>query len=121
LPEAHLRRAEANLTRAIEHFQALRRAAFAGDYDPDEFDEAVLACRAAETELLAARHTFGRHPTRTASARPALDPLARLRFARWLVQTGRLSEQIAPDEPAGAPAEGSADAPGAGTDRPAAA
>jgi len=122
LPEAHLRRAEANLTRAVEHFQALRRAAFAGDYDPDEFDEAVLACRAAETELLAARHTFGHHPAaRTAAERPALDPLARLRFARWLVQTGRLSEQIAPGAPAGAPAEGSADAPGAGTDRPAAA
>ena len=102
--------AEANLKAATAHFRSLRRAAFAGRYDPDAFDQAVLACRAAEAALLAARHamaTEAREPE--AAGRPAApppgtpqgapaggpDPLARLRFARWLVQTGRLSEQIA--------------------------
>ena len=110
-----LRRAEANLKAATAHFRSLRRAAFAGRYDPDAFDQAVLACRAAEAALLAARHAMATEATEATEARepeaaaqpPASpdapqgapaggpDPLARLRFARWLVQTGRLSEQIA--------------------------
>jgi hypothetical protein len=138
-----LRRAEANLKAATAHFRALRRAAFAGRYDPDEFDQAVLACRAAEADLIAARHTAATtpaagqtprprsRPRRSDQAAPAPqppqappaaqpgpaeppgeagrpggdgrpddgartpDPLARLRFARWLVQTGRLSEELA--------------------------
>ena len=53
-----LRRAEANLKAATAHFRSLRRAAFAGRYDPDAFDQAVLACRAAEAALLAARHAM---------------------------------------------------------------
>jgi hypothetical protein len=123
-----LRQAEANLKAATAHFRTLRRAAFAGRYDPDAFDQAVLSCRAAEAALLAARHAMAigvQEPEATgqpagqppgtpvdsapvpAGAAPASsatpqgvpagepDPLARLRFARWLVQTGRLSEQIA--------------------------
>jgi hypothetical protein len=115
-----LRRAEANLKAATAHFRSLRRAAFAGRYDPDAFDQAVLACRAAEAALLAAQHAMAAEATKAtevkepvaaaleAAAQPPAapdtpqgppagepDPLARLRFARWLVQTGRLSEQIA--------------------------
>jgi hypothetical protein len=107
-----LRRAEANLKAATAHFRSLRRAAFAGRYDPDAFDQAVLACRAAEAALLAAQHAMAAEVTEVkepeAAAQPPAapdapqgapagepDPLARLRFARWLVQTGRLSEQIA--------------------------
>ena len=105
-----LRQAEANLKAATANFRTLRRAAFAGRYDPDAFDQAVLSCRAAEAALLAARHAMaigvqepeatGRpagQPPGTPQGAPAgePDPLARLRFARWLVQTGRLSEQIA--------------------------
>ena len=96
-----LRTAETNLKAATAHFRALRKAAFAGRYDPDEFDQAVLACRAAEASLLAARHAMaggaagaGAQPPDAAPA-AAPDPLARLRFARWLVETGRLSEQMA--------------------------
>jgi hypothetical protein len=94
----HLRRTEANLKQTMAHFRALRRAAFAGRYDPDEFDQAVLACRAAEAELLAARHAVARNvqaPPEGVDPPREPDPLARLRFARWLVETGRLSEQIA--------------------------
>lgn len=98
-----LRAAEANLKAATAHFRALRKAAFAGRYDPDEFDQAVLSCRAAEASLLAARHAAGTaaespggQPPDAAPAPAAVpDPLARLRFARWLVETGRLSEQTA--------------------------
>jgi hypothetical protein len=137
-----LRRAEANLKAATAHFRALRRSAFAGRYDPDEFDQAVLACRAAEADLIAARHTAATagaeeaprprsRPRRASQKAPAPQPpqappdaqpgpaeppreagrpegdgrpddgartpdhLARLRFARWLVQTGRLSEELA--------------------------
>jgi hypothetical protein len=112
-----LRTAEVNLKAAMTHFRALRKAAFAGRYDPDEFDEAVLSCRAAEASLLAAQHAVagsmaespGGQPPDVApvapapvapapvapAAPPTPDPLARLRFARWLVETGRLSEQLA--------------------------
>ena len=102
-----LRAAEANLKAATAHFRALRKAAFAGRYDPDEFDQAVLSCRAAEASLLAARHAAGtaaespggQPPDAAPAPAPAPaavpDPLARLRFARWLVETGRLSEQTA--------------------------
>jgi len=100
-----LRAAEANLKAATTHFRALRKAAFAGRYDPDEFDQAVLSCRAAEASLLAARHAAGsaaespggQPPDAAPAPAPAAapDPLARLRFARWLVETGRLSEQMA--------------------------
>ena len=112
-----LRTAEVNLKAAMTHFRALRKAAFAGRYDPDEFDQAVLACRAAAASLLAAQHAVagsmtespGGQPPDVApvapapvapapvapAAPPTPDPLARLRFARWLVETGRLSEQMA--------------------------
>ena len=107
-----LRTAEVNLKAAMTHFRTLRKAAFAGRYDPDEFDQAVLACRAAAASLLAAQHAVagsmtespGGQPPDVApvapapvapAAPPTPDPLARLRFARWLVETGRLSEQMA--------------------------
>jgi hypothetical protein len=102
-----LRTAEVNLKAAMTHFRALRKAAFAGRYDPDEFDQAVLACRAAEASLLAAQHAVARSGAESPggqlpnvapvapAAPPTPDPLARLRFARWLVETGRLSEQMA--------------------------
>ena len=97
--ESQLREAEASLTRTVERFRALRRAAFAGRYDPDEFDQAVLACRAAEADLLVARDILARRqqaPAEESAAGPKVpDAMARLRFARWLVETGRLSEEIA--------------------------
>jgi hypothetical protein len=86
----HLRRAEVDLLQTVVRFRALRRAAFAGCYDPDEFDLAIIACRAAKANLLAARRAV--HHPRPGEPRRAPDPLARLRFARWLVQTGRLSD-----------------------------
>ena len=86
-------------TRALQHLHALRRAALAGRYDPLEFDRALAAYRRAEHEAMTAREALANTAAAAASggARRKLEdepfrPTPRMRFVRWLVQTGRLSE-----------------------------
>ena len=102
----------------MERLGALRRAALTGAHDADALDVAVLACRKAEAKVQAARQGLERQrtlafgepdaaSTQTMSeASPAApdepeaspEPIVvtpRLLFARWLVQTGRLSEELA--------------------------
>jgi len=116
--ERRLERARGELRGTMERLGALRRAALTGEHDADALDVAVLACRKAEAKVQAARQglerkralAFGepvasaRRSTSAVSSRAAEAPEAppepievtpRLLFARWLVQTGRLSEQLA--------------------------
>ena len=108
--ERRLADAEDRLTRALQRLHALRRAALAGGYDPLEFDRALVAYRRAEHEAMTAREALagaagpaplpaGRAPEAGGSA---VRPTPRMRFVRWLVQTGRLSEwDVALGAPAG--------------------
>jgi hypothetical protein len=95
--------AETNLARALQRLHTLRRAALAGGYDPVAFDRALVAYRRAEREALEAREALatGRPdpappvevPDVFATAfSPAFEPTPAMRFARWLVVSGRLSE-----------------------------
>jgi hypothetical protein len=92
-----LRRAEVDLEQALRLFRDLRRTALAGDYDYDSeaFDRAILACRAAAAVFAHAAGAARRRPPPGSEGPPARTPdqLARLRFARWLVETGRLTDQ----------------------------
>jgi hypothetical protein len=93
---SELQRAVADFERALRRFRALRCEAFAGAYDADAFDLAILHVRASAARV---RATAG-------EKRPAgtPDPLAGLSFARWLVRTRPLSNQIArPPAPATGP------------------
>ena len=100
--ERRLADAEERLTRALQRLHALRRAALAGGYDPLEFDRALAAYRRAEHEAMTAREalTGAAVPAaRFRGARRKLEdedepfrPTPHMRFVRWLVQTGRLSE-----------------------------
>jgi hypothetical protein len=81
----------ADFERALRWFRALRGQAFAGAYDTDAFDLAILYVRASAARV---RATAGeKEGERGPAGTP--DPLARLSFARWLVRTRRLSDQIA--------------------------
>jgi len=116
--ERRLERARGELRGTMERLGALRRAALTGAHDADALDVAVLACRKAEAKVQAARQGLERQrtlafgepdaaSTQTMSeASPAApdepeaspEPIVvtpRLLFARWLVQTGRLSEELA--------------------------
>ena len=90
-----LRRAEVDLEQALRLFRDLRRTALAGDYDSEGFDRAILACRAAAAVFAHAAGAARRRPPPGSEGPPARTPdqLARLRFARWLVETGRLTDQ----------------------------
>ena len=92
-----LRRAEVDLQQALHLFRALRRTALAGDYDPEVFDRAILACRTAAAVFGHAAGAAQRPPPPGLGGPLARTPdqLARLRFARWLVETGRLTDQVA--------------------------
>jgi hypothetical protein len=100
--ERRLVDAESNLARALQRLHSLRRAALAGGYDPVEFDRALVAYRRAEREAVEAREALATsHDERpawagSAPAAPApeapFEPTPRMRFVRWLVETGRLSE-----------------------------
>jgi hypothetical protein len=107
--ERQLIDAETKLARALQRLSALRRAALYGSYDAAEFDQAVMAYRAAEAEVLEARKAWAQRKeagavstattTATATEAPAeeevVEPLEitpRLLFAKWLVETGRLSD-----------------------------
>jgi hypothetical protein len=98
--ERQLIDAETKLARALQRLSALRRAALYGSYDAAEFDQAVMAYRAAEAEVLEARKTWAqRKETSVAIAEPVLEtapeplePTPRLLFVKWLVETGRLND-----------------------------
>jgi hypothetical protein len=116
--EQRLVEAEAKLTRALQRLSALRRAALYGNYDPAEFDRAVMAYREAEMEAQDARRALAtrsddalvpldalRAAQRAEVAQPApdddqpyvLEITPRLRFAKWLVDNGRLTDDL-PEE-----------------------
>jgi hypothetical protein len=98
--ERRLADAEDRLTRAIQRLHSLRRAVLAGGYDPLEFDRALVAYRRAEQEATSAREAMLNAAGMSAVALGAapvaesvpLEPTSHMRFVRWLVQTGRLSE-----------------------------
>ena len=97
--ERQLIDAETKLARALQRLSALRRAALYGSYDATEFDQAVMAYRAAEAEVLDARKAWAQRkeaPVATVSAEPEtiepLEPTPRLLFVKWLVQSGKLSD-----------------------------
>jgi hypothetical protein len=98
--------AEMTLARALQRLSALRRAALYGSFDDAAFDRAVRDHRAAEARLAEARRAKERQveggvatvtapgapPASVDEQPPDLQPTPRLLFARWLVQTGRLSD-----------------------------
>jgi hypothetical protein len=100
--ERRLVDAETNLARALQRLHSLRRAALAGGYDPIEFDRALVAYRRAEQEALEAREAWAsvhdaadgapRREPDPASLEDDFQPTPRMRFVRWLVENGRLSE-----------------------------
>lgn len=92
--------AEAKLAGALRRLHALQRAAVLGHGNSEALDEAVLAYRQARGEAAAARLVW--EDRRAAHAEPddpapprAEEPSPRLLFARWLAETGRLSESRA--------------------------
>ncbi|HVG96000.1 MAG TPA: hypothetical protein VNK05_03820 [Chloroflexota bacterium] len=97
--ERRLVDAESSLARALQRLHSLRRAALAGGYDPIEFDRALVAYRRAEREAVAARQAWASAheagvltATSPAAGEEPFEPTPRLRFVRWLVQSGRISE-----------------------------
>ena len=103
--ERRLVDAETKLAQALQRLHTLRRTALAGGYDPVEFDQALMAYRRAEKEALEARQAWAgtpeaqRHETQAAELAQAsqpdpglTEPTPRMRFIRWLVETGRLSD-----------------------------
>ncbi len=97
--ERQLIDAETKLARALQRLSALRRAALYGSYDATEFDKAVMAYRAAEAEVLDARKAWAQRkeaPVATLVQEEEeimpLEPTPRLLFAKWLIQSGKLSD-----------------------------
>jgi hypothetical protein len=103
-----LESAQQALREALARLSVLRRAALSGTYDSDEFAKAVAAYRAAEATIAAARRArmerlcnANENASAKAEASSGLTPAPedsgslgatpRLLFARWLVQTGRIS------------------------------
>src|SRR5688500_13228897 len=97
--ERQLIDAETKLARALQRLSALRRAALYGSYDATEFDQAVMAYRAAEAAVLDARKAWAQRketPVATLVQEEEqivpLQPTPRLLFAKWLIQSGKLSD-----------------------------
>jgi hypothetical protein len=102
--QQRLLEAEAKLSQAVERLHALRRAALYGSYDPLEFDRAVMAYREAEAEAQHAREAWTQWEERASPAGGGMpvgrfapeslapEPTPRMRFVKWLVETGRLTE-----------------------------
>jgi len=102
--------AETKLSRALQRLHALRRAALYGNYDPVEFDRAVMAYRESESEVQQARESWAQMHQGASLVQAAAatglsegsveddapsEPLQitpRLQFAKWLVETGRLTD-----------------------------
>jgi hypothetical protein len=106
--ERQLIDAETKLARALQRLSALRRAALYGSYDATEFDQAVMAYRSAEAEVLDARKAWAQRketPVATLVHEEEeivpLEPTPRLLFAKWLIQSGKLSDWNV-EEPAAA-------------------
>ena len=109
--ERRLERARAELKQAMSRLAAVRRAALYGEHDADALDVAVLTCRDAQAKVREARLELEREWS-SALERPAPEPPSpasrpepddaplqitpHLLFARWLVQTGRLSDDVDP-------------------------
>jgi hypothetical protein len=115
--QQHLIDAEAKLSQALQRLHALRRAALYGNYDPSEFDRAVMMYREAEMQVQHAREEWARTnggpvelaaAGRSATAEPPpeeappepFEPTPRMRFVKWLVETGRLTDWIEETETA---------------------
>jgi hypothetical protein len=104
-----LAQAESYVARTLLHLQQVRRASLSGRFDPQEYDRALLAYRQAESEARAARRAWVQArgagaPAPVPAGAPAapaaeapFQPTPRMRFLRWLVQQGRLSEWDVPD------------------------
>jgi multidrug efflux pump subunit AcrA (membrane-fusion protein) len=104
--ERQLIDAETKLARALQRLSALRRAALYGSYDATEFDQAVMAYRAAEAEVLDARKAWAQRkeaPVATLVQEEEeivpLEPTPRLLFAKWLIQSGKLSDWNVEESP----------------------
>ena len=86
-----LANAQAKLARARQQLRRLQQAAMEGCYDEVALDDAVITYRQARLDARAARLAWSE--TRdTGLEQPVEEPTPRMLFARWLVQTGRLSE-----------------------------
>ena len=113
-----LMRAILERNRALARLAALREAALRGAYDQAEFEQALRTYRAAEAAVLLTGAARARPPSSAASAGPyppdqaktavpdafrealgaaeRAEPVvhtARMRFVKWLVETGRVSDQ----------------------------
>lgn len=94
--------AETALSHTLQKLYALRRAAIYGNYDPVEFDKAVQAYRNAEAVVAVVRQAWADVQTAPPRAAQPVSPkdsestpievTPRLRFIRWLVETGRLND-----------------------------
>jgi hypothetical protein len=87
--------AEAELCRAWRRLQMVRSAAFNDEYDPDACETAALLYRRAVHDVHQARDACAASPAAPAAPPAPAAPTPRLRFARWLVENGRLSEGVA--------------------------
>jgi hypothetical protein len=118
-----LAEAESNVARALLRLQQVRRAILEGKFDPQAYDQALHAYHQAEYEAYDARRAWAQART-VLPARPAppdeasaagaagapapagppeaepapFRPTDRMRFVRWLVEQGRLSEWDVADQ-----------------------
>jgi hypothetical protein len=96
--ERRLREAETALVGAERRLRAVRDAALYGFDDPAALDAASEAyCRAAHEAAAAAGALALSRQAPRAEASPRVDEVTpRMRFVRWLVETGRLSDDLPP-------------------------
>jgi hypothetical protein len=109
ISRSDLKNAETKLSQALERLSALRQAAAQGQYSPVEFDNAIRAYRFAEEQVRLARLACAAgvpgsatRPSGPSNPRASpgpngagmepLQPSPRMLFAKWLVETGRLSD-----------------------------
>ena len=100
--EWELLTAEVNLSNTLRYLSELQHdAVHGGRYDPEQFERAVVAYRAAEAKVLNARIAYAEAQLVALDAadvqgwaepEPITEPSSRQVFARWLVTSGRLSE-----------------------------
>ena len=103
--EWELLTAEVNLSNTLRYLEELRwDAVHGGRYDPEQFERAVVAYRAAEAKVLDARIAFAEAQLVAldeadvqgwAEPEPITEPSSRQLFAKWLVETGRISDGVA--------------------------
>src|SRR5262245_64546816 len=95
--------AQARVAATRRWLHEIRLEMLLGSGDTEQYDEALLGCRAAETALRAAQAACDGLPDRAIvqgvaadgqhqSAGAGAEPTPEMRFARWLVEHGRLSE-----------------------------